>query len=708
MAGSQVDMEQVHMSIRPLLLKLGDYRSLNLQLIQRLSHLMELFPGSFNEKLCEQLLAHLRKWMDVITAGTTQSQQAAGKTNHTPEDFAQELKICASIINMFYLIPAASSKLIEHLITLVLKAEKALVMEIGSPLREPLLKFLIRYPTQTVDYFLLQLAGSQMNRLLMYILSQETSKPLRQTLEAHSLKLVNSTFSIPQPPEDQVSAVQKKMELQNQGIKIIRLLVKFNNSWLPEHPVLIGHLRRIWVSSGFQGRLRKDGTPIHRWREPKLLAKCLLNYIKHRASEVELLFQLLRVFTIRHVPDFHFLRKFLEETVAKVTQWSKRELSSSNLWNCFMNRIFHKKLKAKALQYVLIPMFQVSFERGEGDPLIGGPPSPEQDSNENVISVFVCKVVDPDNPFGTSDAVRILLLQFSALLVEHASQHIHDAANKRQGIKLRRLMTFAWPCLLPKQCVDPSTKYHGHLLLAHIIAKFAIHKRIVLQVFHSLLKAHAVEARGVVRQALDILTPAMPARMEDGNAMLTHWTKKIIVEEGHTVAQLVHMLTLLVRHYRVYYPVRIHLIQHMVSAMQRLGFTANASIEHRKLAVDLAEVILKWELQRIKDDQEQPATSSEPTEPVTPTPVTVIASQVGSVKRPSEDAATPETKRTRSMSQSTASRVAVQESQIKSPLEKHHADAVVNFLLRIACQVNEPSTTMDPLVKLCRGAVWHY
>ena len=168
------------------------------------------------------------------------------------------------------------------------------------------------------------------------------------------------------------------------------------------------------------------------------------------------------------------------------------------------------------------------------------------------------------------------------------------------------------------------------------------------QVFHSLLKAHAVEARSVVRQALEILTPAMPARMEDGNvclplccivpcrtvlcrvvfrrvalcrtaslrsaprrvvsrgiascrvisvvsrrdgsgsvplhcvvsrwvesgrvashcvlpcrgvscwlrlvvmasqassvfaqAMLTHWTKKIIVEEGHTVAQLVHML----------------------------------------------------------------------------------------------------------------------------------------------------------------------
>ena len=74
-------------------------------------------------------------------------------------------------------------------------------------------------------------------------------------------------------------------------------------------------------------------------------------------------------------------------------------------------------------------------------------------------------------------------------------------------------MTYAWPCLLSKNCVDPATRYHGHLLLSHIIAKFAIHKRIVLQVFHSLLKAHAVEARNVVRQALEILTPSMPGRV---------------------------------------------------------------------------------------------------------------------------------------------------------------------------------------------------
>lgn len=43
------------------------------------------------------------------------------------------------------------------------------------------------------------------------------------------------------------------------------------------------------------------------------------------------------------------------------------------------------------------------------------------------------------------------------------------------------------------------------------------------------------------------------------------------------------------------------LVGHMVAAMQRLGFSATASLEHRRLAVDLAEVALKWELQRIRD-----------------------------------------------------------------------------------------------------------
>ncbi len=49
-------MEMVHQQMRPLLLMLGDYRSLTLNRIQVLSSLTQLFPNTFSEKLCEQLL----------------------------------------------------------------------------------------------------------------------------------------------------------------------------------------------------------------------------------------------------------------------------------------------------------------------------------------------------------------------------------------------------------------------------------------------------------------------------------------------------------------------------------------------------------------------------------------------------------------------------------------------------------------------------
>ena len=38
--------------------------------------------------------------------------------------------------------------------------------------------------------------------------------------------------------------------------------------------------------------------------------------------------------------------------------------------------------------------------------------------------------------------------------------------------------------------------------------------------------------------------------------------------------------------------------------MHRLGFSPNATIEYRKLSIELAEVIIKWELQRLKEDSD--------------------------------------------------------------------------------------------------------
>lgn len=110
----------------------------------------------------------------------------------------------------------------------------------------------------------------------------------------------------------------------------------------------------------------------------------------------------------------------------------------------------------------------------------------------------------------------------------------------------------------------------------------------------------------------------------------------------------------------MYYPVRHHLIQHMVNSIQRLGFSPTATLEHRKLAVELAEVIIKWELHGIKEEDEKP-----------------------------EEIA--EKKRIQSIPGASQPMITKIEPGMTKPIDRVHTDAVLNYLLRLACQVNDPA-----------------
>uniref|UniRef100_A0A670YBT6 Transformation/transcription domain associated protein n=1 Tax=Pseudonaja textilis TaxID=8673 RepID=A0A670YBT6_PSETE len=644
--GATIEVDQIHTHMRPLLMMLGDYRSLTLNVVNRLTSVTRLFPNSFNDKFCDQMMQHLRKWMEVVVLTHKGGQRSDGndsnaecrKCSLSPFGQFEEMKICSAIINLFHLIPAAPQTLVKPLLEVVMKTERAMLIEAGSPFREPLIKFLTRHPSQTVELFMMEatLNDPQWSRMFMSFLKHKDAKPLRDVLAANpnrfiTLLLPGGTQTAVRPGSPSTSTM--RLDLQFQAIKIISIIVKNDEGWLANQHSLVSQLRRVWVSDTFQERHRKENMAATNWKEPKLLAYCLLNYCK-----------------------------------------------------C----VFCGGYSFWVLQYILNPAFLYSFEKGEGEQLLG-PPNPEGDNPESITSVFITKVLDPEKQADMLDSLRIYLLQFATLLVEHAPHHIHDN-NKNRNSKLRRLMTFAWPCLLSKACVDPACKYSGHLLLAHIIAKFAIHKKIVLQVFHSLLKAHAMEARIIVRQAMAILTPAVPARMEDGHQMLTHWTRKIIVEEGHTVPQLVHILHLIVQHFKVYYPVRHHLVQHMVSAMQRLGFTPSVTIEQRKLAVDLAEVIIKWELQRIKDQQPDsdmdPGASGEG-----------VSTASLAVKRGLSVDSGQEVKRFRTATGAISAvfgrsqSLSGADALFSKSIDKQHTDTVINFLIRIACQVNDNSNT---------------
>lgn len=123
--GYQVDKETIHNAMRPLLLTLGDYRNLTLNGTKRLSYLTQLFPSMFNEKLCEQLLQHIKKMLEnSIAANKGQNFLTLAKTGDT------EQKI-TTIMGIFHQIPAASAKFIESLCRMILQMEKSLMVRLG-------------------------------------------------------------------------------------------------------------------------------------------------------------------------------------------------------------------------------------------------------------------------------------------------------------------------------------------------------------------------------------------------------------------------------------------------------------------------------------------------------------------------------------------------------------------------------------------------
>ncbi|CAF4870377.1 unnamed protein product [Pieris macdunnoughi] len=307
LAGFQIDMDMVHPVMRPLLLTLGDHRNLSVNGAKRLSYLTQLFPSTFSEKLCEQLLQLLKKLLDY----SIQTNRGGNFLQSVSKNMENEQKIII-LIGIFHQIPAASPRFIDVLCRLIFHTEKSLMIEAGSPFRDPLVKFLLRYPKETLDLIMSDnnIKDQQWSRFLVFLVKHEEAgqafrEALQTTKKARLLQLLaaNSGTNLSQPD---------KIEMQFQAIRVISLLIKFDDQWLSTQHDLIELLKRIWCTDQYQETHKKvENVECSHWKEPKLIVKILLHYFCHHPSNIDLLFQLLRALCDRFIPDFQVRTSFL-------------------------------------------------------------------------------------------------------------------------------------------------------------------------------------------------------------------------------------------------------------------------------------------------------------------------------------------------------------------------------------------------------------
>ncbi|XP_059645489.1 uncharacterized protein LOC132287044 [Cornus florida] len=600
--------ELLQSSLRPILVNLAHTKNLSMPLLQGLARLLELLSNWFNVTLGGKLLEHLKKWLEPEKLAQCQKSWKAG----------EEPKIAAAIIELFHLLPHAAGKFLDELVTLTIDLEAALppgqyYSEINSPYRLPLTKFLNRYPAAAVDYFLGRLCQPKYFRRFMYILRSDAGQPLREELAKSPEKILGSAFpeflpksdastvqgsltpptaligddslvsTLPESSNAQSIATSATSDAYFQGLALIKTLVKLMPGWLQSNRVVFDTLVLLWKSPARITRLHNEQElNLVQVKESKWLVKCFLNYLRHDKTEVNVLFDILSIFLFRTRIDFTFLKEFYVIEVAEGYPSNMKKTLLLHFLNLFQSKQLGYDHLVIVIQMLILPMLAHAFQNSQSWEVV----------DTSILKTIVEKILDPPEEVSADydEPLRIELLQLATLLLKYLQG---DLVHHR-----KELIKFGWNHLKRE---DSASKQWAFVNVCHFLEAYQAPEKIILQVFVALLRTCQPENKMLVKQALDILMPALPKRLPLGDSRMPIWiryTKKILVEEGHSIPNLIHIFQLIVRHSDLFYSCRAQFVPQMVNSLSRLGLPYNTTAENRRLAIELAGLVVGWERQR--------------------------------------------------------------------------------------------------------------
>ncbi|KAF7489783.1 Transformation/transcription domain-associated protein [Sarcoptes scabiei] len=634
-------------------------------LILKLKNLARLYTFLFNDKLCEHMLQQLNRLIEncgnILRKHRDREYEMRMKAqqNQNVENTASSLSfdvesilpanlnIAAEIIYLFCEISAAESTYVKVLLNLLNQTELFLDIYVAKTFYKPIQCFMKRYTKISIAQFQANLNTESIFPIL-YTSPSIIIEMLNTKLSSTPIQSIPLTTTATQSPQNVptpgmnidvtssspnspsfIASQSSVNHSRYQAIKVISILIKHDPKWISSQGELVKVLKTLWLSDSFH--IGQDNFLIdyQQWEEPRLLAQCLLCYLEDNIDEIEFFFQMLKAFLHLYLCSFEFLKKFFITTIPETydIDWKKRSfLKYFELFpvtrticpksDCCLE--WSQNLKAKILQLMIIPIFNQAIKSSKLKEFLQLPKdyeippfSPAYNFQPNLVSIFLNVLA---NDPKTSDGLQMFVIQLGCLIIEHASEYVRPLQKQEQNENssrvlmqydpVRILMQYAWPDVIQaSKRQDSMKKFVCNLLFCHIISKNKIIKRLIKPVLCNLFKVCSSESRNVIFNALEILIPVLPQRLKEGYRTLRNLTKKLLFEEVHSTAQTNHLLQIIIRYYRIFYPTRHNYIQYMISSIQRLAFSANGTFDHRKMALDLIEVIIRWEHERISSEQ---------------------------------------------------------------------------------------------------------
>jgi transformation/transcription domain-associated protein len=328
--------------LKPILVNLSDHKRLTVPALEGLARLLELLTNYFKvAEIGRKLLDHLRQWAEPSVL-----ENAAGK----PLSEVEEIKIVVAILDVFHLLPPSANIFMEELITVILELERSLRRCISSPFRQPLIKYLNRYPAETIEYFLGKVNEPQSIQLFLHILSFESAAAVRSELIANTENFLSATF--------QQTESENSSTLAMIGVFAVYACSKFNSEWITEQSV-ISALKNRWLE------LKSSHlTELNQLREYHELLELLMIICKQGPLDVDVLFEITESMVSDYVIDISFLKVFFFDIAHHFDVIQKKSVFEK-FFDFFESSSVSQTSKSNALRYMLIPMLIISSMNGE-------------------------------------------------------------------------------------------------------------------------------------------------------------------------------------------------------------------------------------------------------------------------------------------------------------------------------------------------------
>jgi transformation/transcription domain-associated protein len=762
-AQSRLPKELLQASLRPILVNLSSHKNLTLPLLAGLRRLLELLSSWFNQTLGDKLLEHLQQWTlpeAFVPSGQKSSWRPTDEISVAAA--LLELFHLLPITVSRFLEPLVTLSLkleanIPHgcvASELVSPYRPPLLMFLNRHAADSAQWFLSRLDDDALSWRLRAMVCSEAGAPLLQAVCDALPQQLSATFRAlgyavpvaapaagppvaaergrGSSKRDAPVAAVAPPASASALAVADpagrhgaSMDVSRalcaflNAVRLISAVAKLHPGWLVEasSAPLVDALLAAWQSPERRRRATADEGPACVYmRESIHLAKALIIYAQTNRADTRPLFALLSVFWECPAWDVGFVREFYATRVVQSASREERRALLTSYLQAFSTANF-KDADVQAnltagLQLIVLPMLSSLLDGVEPDVVPGsslsapGAALPAAQGaaaaaggkerflagvlDESSVAAIVQTLLDPPEVIADCfcEALRVELLQLATALIRGAPELL--------VVHRKELIKFGWNHLKRE---DPMAKLWAFLNVATFLDAYQAPEKIILQVFVALLRTAAPESRPLVRASLDMLLPALPRRLPQGDARHPIWiryTKKILVEEGHSTQNLVHIWQLLVRHASLFYGSRAQFVPQMVNSLSRLALPSSASSENRGLALDLAWLILHWERMR-RSSATGPQASVDAPEPVPAAAMEVDAPEppVGAAVPPSAGV-----KRGRAaLAESLASKVARTEQPAPAqPVAAREANPVTAPPAQPVEDEFRPSTAMEDML----------